>query len=575
VKRFTRLYLDLDATNASAEKASLIGRYLAEVGEEEAGVAVYFLAGERLERTASTALLKRAALEATGLPEWMLGVCYEAVGDLSETVALLRDAAGEAGRDGDQGQRDAPGETLDAAYRERLRPFELATDEAERERILLAAWRELDAEGRFVFHKLIRGGFRVGVQRKTVANAIADLTGLPVGLVTQRMSAGLEPSGECFRRIVAPEGAAADASAPLPFCLANQLDTPRDSGDDGPNIRAQARSVREQLGDRTEYQAEWKYDGVRCQLIRPAEDNGQGAQTVLWSRGEELVTHQFPEIVAAARSLPPGLTLDGEVLLVDGSGLPLPFAELQTRLNRKPGSLVQPSLFDDRRAVFIAYDALREAGEDLRDRPTRERRGVLERALNTIGDDTALRLAPVLDEGSWEALAGRRAESRGLRVEGLMLKHNDAPYHAGRTRSGPTWWKWKIDPLSVDAVLIYAQAGSGRRATLFTDYTFGLWDADARTGEPALVPFAKAYSGLTNDEIERVDKFVRDHTEERMGPVRRVTPGLVFEIGYEGVRESDRHSSGLAVRFPRMLRWRRDKKPEDADRLDAVRAQLP
>lgn len=557
MKRFTDLYLQLDATNASAEKTAILTRYFETTPAEDAAVALFFLAGKRLDRTASTNLLKRAILNATGFQPWLLAACHEAAGDLSETIALLHPPHQSA----DEQPADEP---LHVTFNTRLTPFERTTDEDEREQLLLDAWRTFDADQRFVFHKLIRGGFRVGAQRKTVANALAAAHRLPVALVTQRLTAKLEPTPESYRAITAPESTDEDRATPLPFCLANPLDTPIDA-----DTHTQATTVASALGDRDDYLAEWKYDGIRCQLIK------HDHTLVLWSRGEELITHQFPEITAAARrDLPQRVTLDGEILLTDTNRRPLPFAELQTRLNRKPASLTQPSLFDDRTPAFIAYDILRTDNADLRDHTTQHRRQQLEHLLTNLPPTSPISISPLLAEPTWHALAERRAESRERAVEGLMLKHRSAPYHAGRTREGSTWWKWKTDPLTIDAVLLYAQPGTGRRASLYTDYTFALNATDPDTQKPTLVTFAKAYSGLSNDEIEQVDRFVRNNTVERTGPVRRVTPHLVFELAYESVQRSDRHAAGVAVRFPRILRRRHDKQPEDADTLDTLLAQL-
>jgi len=649
---FTPLYIALDATNSSTDKRRLLREYFAErKGDaEDAAIALFFLTGNRLHRTASTKLLRKAIVEATGLPTWLVGECREQVGDLSETLALLH--PGTAG---------PSAESLAATWKERLQPFQHAADDERRRSIIERAWNDFDADQRLVFHKLIRGGFRVGVQRRTVAHALADLSGLDVAVIQQRLTGGVQPTAAFFESLLSGDAQPTDGATPYPFCLANPIDplprerTPatRDSDAEAPRadssaddtgreasgggcadppntplLQAEAVWVAEQLGPPGEYQCEYKYDGIRAQLIARA-----GAPITLFSRGEELVTEQFPEIVAAARDAfahddaaptaptdstdsahsAGGFVLDGELLMAEGSRL-LPFFELQTRLNRKPSSLAQPSLFDARSPVFIAYDVLEHRGVDLRDRPTSERRTVLERTLATLPAEHTIRLAPLADaeiaEPTWADRVRLRVGSRERGVEGLMLKHVAAPYHTGRTRSGPTWWKWKVDPFSVDAVLIYAQPGTGRRATLFTDYTFALRVPDGRgvggqskagrgagegageggeaarrdaepgkrpsdADQPPLVAFAKAYSGLKQEEIEHVDRFVRQNTIDKMGPVRAVKPALVMEIGFESVQRSDRHASGLAVRFPRILRLRPDKTPAEADSIEAVERLAP
>lgn len=578
MRRFTELYLALDATNATLDKRALLRAFFDAASDDEAGVALHVLTGGRLKRAASTALLRRAIETKTGLPGWLIGACRESVGDFSEAAALLAPGA------------SAPcDETLDKTWCERLVPFGSGDDETRLD-ILTSAWANFDADQRLVFHKLIRGGFRVGVQRTTVAHALAELSGVGRELITQRLTGGVEPTAESFRAVVSPETQAIDAQRPYPFFLASALDprdTPADDESEADAIDADAAHIERLLGEADRYQAEWKYDGIRAQLIRRTDDGA-----VLFSRGEEIVTEQFPEVIAAAASaIPAGTVLDGELVMAGPQGEILPFAQLQTRLNRKAKNLAQPSLFDRRGPVFIAYDILEQDGNDLRDRTTEHRRFVLEALLGESSDADTIRLAPALrDARGWRERAALRRSSRQRGVEGLMLKHRDAPYHAGRTRSGPTWWKWKVDPFTIDAVLVYAQPGTGRRAMLYTDYTFALWDADhtrddndgadpetpeAENAPRELVTFAKAYSGLSQEEIERVDRFVRNNTVDRMGPVRKVTPELVFELGFESVQRSDRHASGLAVRFPRMLRWRHDKPASEADTIAELRRMLP
>jgi DNA ligase-associated putative exonuclease len=300
-----------------------------------------------------------------------------------------------------------------------------------------------------------------------------------------------------------------------------------------------------------------RWDGIRAQLIRRA------GRSFLWSRGEELLNGRFPEVEEAGALLPEGTVLDGELLpWVDDA--PLAFAQMQRRIGRKT---LGRKILTEVPVVLVAFDLLEEGGEDLRDRPLVERRARLGALLAHTGLAGRLVLSPAVAWRDWPDIVAARARARETGAEGLMLKRSASVYGVGRRRGD--WWKWKVDPLSVDAVLIYAQPGSGRRAGLFTDYTFGIWDGDR------LVPFAKAYSGLTDDESRRVDAFVRRNTLEKFGPVRTVRPELVFELAFEGIQRSTRHKSGVAVRFPRMARWRTDKRPEDADTLETVRALIP
>jgi len=538
VRRFVALYEALDASASTDEKVRAMAEYFATSPSADAAVALHTLCGGRLHRAMPARELRSLAAQVAGLPPWLVDACHAQVGDLSETLSLLLPAPER------EGGLDEP---LANVYAHRVQPLASA-DAPGRARIIADAWSAMDARQRLVYHKLIRGGLRVGVQRRLVARALARAFDLPTPEVVRRMARGITPDAHSFAHLTGPAHAD-DLTGPAPFYLAHQLDaSPQD------------------LGPPCHWLAEWKYDGVRAQLVV----DRLGVR--LWSRGEEDIGPRFPEILRAAGTLPEGVVLDGEVVGWEGDR-PASFGFLQRRLNTLPRTAAQGQLFERRRFVYLAFDLPIGPGGDLRDRPLRERRAALH-ALLTHADDP-LRAADPIEFHSWELLAELRQTSRRRNVEGIVLKHLDGPYGDGRTRhpQGKHWWKWKLDPRSLDAVLIMAQLGSGRRAGLHTDYTLALWDRAQDT--PALVSFAKAYGGLTQDEIERVDAFVRANTVGRSGPVRRVAPQLVFEIGFEGVRTSSRHKAGLAVRFPRILRWRHDKTPEQADDIRALRAMLP
>jgi len=538
MRRFTRLYLDLDATNSTLEKTALLRTYFEQAPEADAAWALALFVGERPKQTASSRVLKSLALEVSGVSPWLFGECRQAVGDLSETIAILLPEPEHA---------ETEEFSLAGAMEQHVLPLAGAA-ESERAQIIRAAWNALGADERFVYHKLIRGGFRVGVQKRLVTRALAEVAGVDPKTIAQRLTGGFAPTPEAYRAVLSGEAPAERALAPLPFYLAPQLD--KDPSE---------------LGDPADWRAEWKYDGIRAQLVR------RSGETALWSRGDELVTALFPEIVGAAGSLPADAVLDGEILIWSGDK-PRPFAELQTRLNRTAAPPPQLHLFDESRAVMLVFDLLETSGEDLRDRRHDDRRARLEVLLDQAGSD-ALRLAPRVEIDTWEALAAQRESSRTRRVEGLMLKHKDSSYGEGRRRAETGWWKWKVDPFSVDAVLVSAQPGSGRRASLYTDYTFALWSGDKHSDDGReLVTFAKAYSGLDQDEIETLDKWIRANTTKKTGPFRTVEPVHVFEIAFEGAQRSKRHKSGVAVRFPRIARWRRDKPAEEADDVAAVRA---
>ncbi len=526
MKAFTELYAALDETTRTNAKVAAMAGYFAAAPPADAAWAAHFLSGNRPKRLIPARRLAGWAGERAGVPEWLFGECHQAVGDLAETVALLLDGGPGAGG------------SLAHWVEERLLALRGLDEEAQRAAVV-AAWSELDGRQIFVWNKLITGAFRVGVSRRLVLRALARATDIDAATLAHRLMGGWRPSADAWRRLIAPDTRDADLSRPYPFCLAHPLAGEPD-----------------ELGEVDAWQAEWKWDGIRAQLIR------RSGQVFLWSRGEELVTDRFPELAEAGRLLPDGTALDGE-LVAWRDGAPLPFGELQRRIGRKQ---LGRRILDEVPAALVAYDLLEDGGEDARGLPLDERRRRLEKLVAGLPANQVLRLSPTVDADGWQELAARRDEARRRGAEGLMLKRRDSPYGVGRQRGA--WWKWKVDPYTVDAVLLYAQRGHGRRASLYTDYTFAVWDGDA------LVPFAKAYSGLTDAEIRQVDRFVRRHTRERFGPVRSVEPRLVFELAFEGISRSTRHKSGVAVRFPRMARWRRDKKAEAADTLETVKGLL-
>lgn len=528
MKRFARLFAALDGTTRTNEKLDAMAAYFSSAPPADAAWAVHFLSGGRPKRLVQPRRLSEWAMEEADVPAWLFEECYTAVGDLAETIALLLPAA-----------RADSDEPLHDWVERRLLPLAGQSEEVQR-REIVRAWRELDGTERFVWNKLITGGFRVGVSRRLVVRALARSSGVEEAALSHRLMGGWSPTAEAFEALVSIETDGGEAWRPYPFFLAYALE-------DEPAA----------LGAVGEWQAEWKWDGIRAQLVR------RTGRTFVWSRGEELMTERFPELDEAGALLPDGTVLDGEVMPWDDG--PLPFAQLQRRIGRKR---LTPKILAEVPVVLIVYDLLEIDGEDVRERPLEWRRSRLESLVDALpaGARTRLLPSPLVDAGDWDALADAREAARERGAEGLMLKRLDAPYGVGRRR-GP-WWKWKVEPYTVDAVLIYAQAGHGRRASLHTDYTFAVWS----DGE--LVPFAKAYSGLTDAEIRRLDNWIRRNTLERFGPVRSVRPEHVFELAFEGIQSSSRHKSGVAVRFPRILRWRRDKPTEEADSLDTLKSLM-
>ena len=568
MRRFAALFAAIDGTNATNAKVEAIVQYLEECPHADAAWAVFFLVGRRLKRLVPGRAIGQWAMAATGVPEWMLGESYAVVGDGAETAALLLDA---------WPVEPSTGECSLANWvNERIVPLRSAPPELQESRVL--DWiRPLDRWQRFTLFKLMTGELRLGVSQTLAVRAIARAAGLPPTTIAARLMGDWTPDAAWYAQLIAREPTAADASRPYPFFLASPLDA----------AIVDATGLAAALGERSAWLVEWKWDGIRAQLVK------RGGQVSLWSRGEELITHRFPEIVHAAIGIPDGTVVDGEVLAFRGDR-PLPFSALQQRIGREKDVARTARGVP---VVFMTFDLLELDGRDWRGEPLAVRRAELERIVERarqlapaivpppgvpepqrlpLGDEaapregeasTVLHVSTHVDANDWQVLATLRRQSRDKGVEGLMLKRLHSIYGVGRKRGD--WWKWKIDPHLIDAVLIYAQPGSGKRASLITDYTFGLW----HDGE--LVPVAKAYSGLSNDEIAEMDRWIRRHTVERFGPVRHVEPVHVFELGFEAVARSSRHRSGVAVRFPRMLRWRKDKFAAEADTLETLLRMVP
>ncbi|MFY7922462.1 MAG: ATP-dependent DNA ligase [Gemmatimonas sp.] len=532
MKHFAALYDAVDASTATSSKVAALVDYFAHATPADAAWSVAFLLGRRPKRLLKLADLRAWAAEAAQVPDWLFEESYAQAGDLAETISLLVP---------EQTTPQTSQETTrDVAWwvEERLLPLSRMEPALQRQ-LLQDSWHTLGGTQRFVFNKLLTGAFRVGVSDGLVVRALAQVSGLTAETIAHRLMGQWEPTAPWYTQLVGTQTTDADWSRPYPFFLAYPLEQPPAS-----------------LGDAGNWQVEWKWDGIRCQLVR------RRGRTFLWSRGEELLAGRFPEVEACAEWLPDGTVLDGE-LLAWRDNVPLPFSELQKRINRKT---VGKKLLADVPCRLLVYDCLEHHGHDVRSEPMTSRRTHAEALVTQLPGGATIGLSPVVHADSWETVAAARDKARETRSEGLMLKRRSSPYGVGRKVGD--WYKWKVHPLTIDAVLVYAQAGHGRRAGLYTDYTFAVWDGDA------LVPFAKAYSGLTDAEIRQVDRFIRANTIEKFGPVRTVKPELVFELAFEGLQQSTRHKSGIAVRFPRIARWRQDKPAREADSLETVRALL-
>jgi DNA ligase 1 len=550
MRLFAALFDRLDRTTSLTDKGEAIAAYLAQARPEDAAWALYFLTGRKLKRLVNVRQLWDWSMSRTGLADWLLGECYSVVGDMAETITLLVDP--REGR-----SSDLP---LAEWIEGRLMRLPMLEAAAQREAVL-EWWDQVSGTELFLLNKMITGEMRIGVSQGMVIKAVARFAGVEEGTIAHRLAGEWRPTPRWFAALTAPGGesdAQAAAARPYPFFLASPL------------LDLAPDATPEPLGPREEWLVEYKWDGIRAQLLK------RNGNVWLWSRGDELITDRFPEIRDAAARLPDGTAIDGEIMAYREG--PLKFSILQRRIGRQA---LTPAILREAPAALVAYDLIEEGGEDIRSHPLIDRRERLEKMLNRH-PSPRLVLSPEVGEPTWEALAEVRRRSRERNVEGLMLKRRTSAYQVGRRRGD--WWKWKIDPYSIDAVLVYAQPGHGRRANLLTDYTFAVWDRPGsdtgvfaeldRKRESELVPIAKAYSGLSDEEIASLDRWIRQHTIERFGPVRAVEPELVFELHFEGLAESTRHRSGIAVRFPRIARQRADKPAAEADTLDRVRELL-
>jgi ATP-dependent DNA ligase len=526
MKQFADLFTAIDQSTKTTVKVAALADYFASAPESDRVWTIAIFSGRRPKRAVTTTRLREWGAEVAGIPLWLFEEAYPIVGDLAETIALVL---------------PPPTTDTDLGLSHWINVIcgLSDVDEPDRMEVVLGAWNSLDPTQRFLFNKLLTGGFRIGVSQKLMTRALARATGKVEAEMAHRLMGNWDPATTTWTTLIEADDPEANAARPYPFYLAHALDA-------GP----------ENLGNPEDWQAEWKWDGIRGQLIL------RGGAHHVWSRGEELMTDRFPELARARDFIPDGTVLDGE-LLVWGDGAPQNFNALQKRIGRKT---VPKKLLQEAPVILFAYDLLEFDGVDIRQEPLETRRATLEKICGNLPTDVPVKLSPTVDFDDWEALGDSRAAARDAQAEGLMLKRRSSPYGTGRKKGD--WWKWKLDPLTIDAVMIYAQSGHGRRANLFTDFTFAVWNGND------LVPFTKAYSGLTDDEFRKITAWVKKNTQQRFGPVRQVTPHHVFEIAFEGIQASPRHKSGVALRFPRMSRWRHDKPVQEANSLDDLNEML-
>ena len=526
MKSFAALFTAIDQSTKTNVKVAALADYFASAPEPDRLWTIAIFSGRRPKRAVTTTRLREWGAEVAGIPLWLFEESYPIVGDLAETIALVL---------------PPPESSSDHGLSHWINVLRglSDSDEEARKKTVLAAWNSLDPTQRFLFNKLLTGGFRIGISQKLMTRALARATGRTEAEMAHRLMGDWDPATTTWANLIEADDPTATASRPYPFYLSYGLE-----GD----VKI--------LGKPTDWQAEWKWDGMRGQLILR-----NGAYYV-WSRGEELMTDRFPEFARARDFIPDGTVLDGE-LLVWGDNGPQSFNALQKRIGRKT---VPKKLLSEAPVILYAYDLLEWQGVDIRQVSLSERRATLLKLCENLPTDVPLKLSPNVNFDTWDALADIRATARDASAEGLMLKRLDSPYLTGRRKGD--WWKWKLDPLTIDAVMIYAQSGHGRRANLFTDFTFAVWKGTE------LIPFTKAYSGLTDEEFRKITAWVKKNTQQRFGPVRSVTPHHVFEIAFEGIQASPRHKSGVALRFPRMSRWRHDKPVSEANSLDDLNRML-
>ncbi|QTD38937.1 ATP-dependent DNA ligase [Polaribacter batillariae] len=525
MKDFSNLISAIEITNKTNAKIDALVNYFRTAPDKDKLWLIALFTGKRPSRPVKSNLMKSWVMEITQLPEWLFLESYASVGDLGETIALLLP------------NPEYKIEKPLHIWMDELINLKQKTDE-EKKAYVLEAWNGLEAQERLIFNKLIGGSFRIGVSKKTLVNALAKLSRIDANQLMHSIIGNWTPNSITFNDLLNGEHINYDNSKPYPFCLAYSLE-----------------KELEDLGETNEWQVEYKWDGIRGQIIKRKEE------VFIWSRGEELVTEQFPELVEAVAQLEGSFVIDGEILAIKDSAVLL-FNDLQKRLNRKN---VTKKLLEEVPVGLYIYDILEINEVDLRTFSMEERRIKLEELFKQNTSDI-LKLSEVIDFKNWNELDALRNVARSFNSEGLMLKKKSSIYHVGRKKGD--WWKWKVDPLTIDAVMIYAQKGSGRRSSKYTDYTFAVKNKDK------LVTVAKAYSGLTDVEITQISKWVNKNAIEKFGPVRTVKPELVFEIAFEGIAYSKRHKSGVALRFPRMKRWRKDKTVKDIDTIESVKALI-
>lgn len=529
MKDFAQLIQQIDSTNKTNTKVKALKDYFDEAEDKDKLWTIAILSHRRPPRPVNSTQIREFASELSEIPSWLFEESYHIVGDLAETIALVLP------------KNNSTSDKPLHSYLEDMLSLKAKSDD-EKKDYLFTHWRKLNYYERFVFTKLMTGGFRIGVSQKLMTKALSQSTGIEQDVLAYKLMGDWTPQNTTFTSLILEQNKEDYLSKPYPFYLAYAVE---DQLEDLDNV--------------DDWLFEHKWDGIRAQLI--VRNN----ELFIWTRGEELVTDKYPEFEEFKAMLPNGTVLDGEILAYPNNDIG-DFKELQKRIGRKT---VSKSILKKIPVIFKAYDILEFEGKDIRTKTFQDRRLILDDLFETYKTEIKpFHLSHTLRFEDWKTVEEERQKARENKSEGLMIKRANSSYGVGRKKGD--WWKHKSDPYTIDAVLTYAMRGHGRRSNLFTDYTFALWNDE----HSELVTFAKAYSGLTDKEFRQVDNWIKKHTVDRFGPVRQVEPFHVFEIAFEGIAKSSRHKSGVATRFPRILRWRQDKTIEDANTLDDLKALL-
>ena len=531
LNKFAKLFFDLDSNNSNNKKIDLLINYFLSNSALNNSWTIFLLIGKSNKRFISGKSLREYYSIIYKLPIWLIDICHQKVGDSAEVISLL------LSNKIDKKSKDI---SLNNLIKNKL-PELLKISEEEKVEMIKYYWEIIPKENLLVFNKILTGSFRIGVSKGLVRKSLSKMLNMDESIISHRLMGQFIPSAKTYNFIISKKFHQKELGyKPYPFQLANPLDI-------------QVKDLN--LDD---YQFEWKYDGIRGQIVKRRKN------ITIWTRGEELVNNSFPELVNLISLINDDFVIDGEILIWNSKkDCPDDFGLLQKRIRRNSPS---NKILKDLPISFITYDLLELNGKDLRENILSIRREILEKLYSSWKEKSTdpyfhkLKITKLIKVFDWYDIEKKKNNSRSLNTEGLVIKNKNSKYLPGRKRGN--WWKYKVDPMQLDAVLIYAKGGSGKRADLYTDYSFALWK------DKELTKFANAYSGLTNEEIKELDKWIRKNTLNKFGPVRSVKPFFVFEISFENIQFSSRHKSGIAVRFPRITKWRKDKNIHEADTLE-------